>query len=216
MLPLAGAIQHNHEQSGNHNNFPNIYTIWILLCHIIGFLHHFLYGIFFLPFIIYFVKSFIYFFSCFPFKSTFYYTLFLTLTLLHFAEPLTGWLVEHRETFISEILNSFFFLVVCFYFLLISHEWRWKKIILYNTHTILSSRWLALRLSNLLSQQLQKTHTYSLTHWQRDVFTQLHTYIHTYLAENRIESRISWLVSFLLLLFSFYFYISYSPSIGFL
>lgn len=34
---------------------------------------------------------------------------FLTLTLLHFAEPLTGWLVEHRETFISEILNSFFF-----------------------------------------------------------------------------------------------------------
>lgn len=136
------------------------------------------------------------FFSCFPFKSTFYYTLFLTLTLLHFAEPLTGWLVEHRETFISEILNSFFFLVVCFYFLLISHEWRWKKIILYNTHAILNSPWLALRLSNLLSQQLRKTHTYSLTHWQRDEFTQLHTYTHTYLAENRIESRISWLVSF--------------------
>lgn len=71
LLPLVGAIQHNHEQSGNHNNFPNIYTIWILLCHIIGFLHHFLYGIFFLPFIIYFVKSFIYFFLVFLSRAHF-------------------------------------------------------------------------------------------------------------------------------------------------
>lgn len=54
-----------------------------------------------------------------------------------------------------------------------------EKIILYNTHTILSSRWLALRLSNLLSQQLQKhTRTHSLTGKEMNSLSCTPTLIH--------------------------------------
>lgn len=117
LLPLVGAIQHNHEQNGNQNNFQNIYTIWFLLCHIFGFLHHFLYGIFFLPFTIYFVKSFIYFFfSCFPFKSTFYYTLFYHS---HFCTLQShwqvGWLSIEKHSYRKFSILSFFSCLLLFF-----------------------------------------------------------------------------------------------------
>lgn len=142
---------------------------------------------------------------------------FSTLTLLHFAEPLTGWLVERRETFLSEILNSFFFfLVVCFYFFVnITRMEMGKKLycqtlILFSTllgslsaYLICSANNCKEKSTHVLTHSLAKRCIHSVAHLHSYIFSRKSHRISNLLACFFFFAAASFFLLFLYFLFAF-------------